>query len=79
MKAQRINLAIPQSLFVQLKDLSKSRSTTMTEYIRQTLFIRVDSDITGVRKCITGERCLLGIFPGMSQEKPSPFIPCGKK
>jgi hypothetical protein len=73
MKRKRLNLSLPENIFNQLKEIARARGATMTSFLQSTLFTRLDSELSGQRKCTTGERCVLGIFPELSQRRTSPL------
>lgn len=62
-KMCRVNLSIPESLYKDLQTVSASASCTTTHTIRQTLLTFAEAKMTGQRKCITGDSCLMNFVP----------------
>lgn len=52
-------LALPDKMLGQVREITGSRGTTTTSYIRGAVAARVESDITGQRRCANGEPCVL--------------------
>jgi len=52
-------LALPEKMLSQVREISGSRGATTTDYIRGAVAARVESDITGQRRCANGEPCVM--------------------
>jgi len=67
---KQFNLSLPEDLYNNLKELAPTRHVSMTHYIREAVRAKVDTDLTGQKKCATGEACSMAIFAGASSLNP---------
>lgn len=67
MTVRNICLALPEDLYTSIKQISSSRSTTMTAYIRSAIAVKTQAELSGQRLCATGEPCILGYLPNLRE------------
>jgi len=57
------HLTLPRDVYDNLKSICSSRHDSMRSYIRHTLNTRIESEISGQKRCATGEICALSYLP----------------
>ena len=60
-----VHVTFPRDVYDNLKTISSSRGESMRSIIRQTLRYRIESELTGQKRCSTGEACFMSFMPGI--------------
>jgi len=59
MAQKYFSLALPEKTLTQIREITASRGKSITDYLRGAVAARLESDITGQRRCSNGEPCVL--------------------
>lgn len=72
MKMIRFNLSLRESTYQGLKAISSSHGVPVTHTLRQLSMTLCEAVETGGKRCITGEACILGYMPSMTEKSKFP-------